>query len=52
MANMIALKFGILNQETESRNGTRNQISMIEKYYRYIKIPWCLNVQNEDNSFI
>ena len=50
MANMIALKFGILNQETESRNGTRNQISMIEKYY--IKIPWRLNVQNEDNSFI
>ena len=49
MANMIALKFGILNQETESRNETRNQISMIEKY---IKIPWRLNVQNEDNSFI
>ena len=37
MAKMTALKFEILNQETESRNGIRNQISMIEKYY--IKIP-------------
>ena len=37
MAKMAALKIGILNQETESRNGIRNQISIIEKYY--IKIP-------------
>ena len=32
MARMAALKVGILNQETESRNGIRNQISIIEKY--------------------
>ena len=36
-AQMAALKLGIWNQETESRKGIRNQISMIEKYY--IKIP-------------
>ena len=45
---MAALKVGILNQETESRNGIRNQISIIEKYY--INIPWHWNVQNKDNS--
>ena len=50
MAKMAALKLGILNQETESRNEIRNQISMIEKYY--IKIPWQWNLQNKDNSFI
>ena len=49
-AQMAALKLGIWNQETESRKGIRNQISMIEKYY--IKIPWHWNVQNKDNSFI
>ena len=27
-----SLKSGILNQEAESRNGVRNQISVIEKY--------------------
>ena len=47
-AKMAALKVGILNQETESRNGI--QISMIEKYY--IKIPWHWNAQNKDNSFM
>ena len=37
MAKMAVLKHGIPNEETESRNGVRNQISMTEKYY--MKIP-------------
>ena len=44
MAKMAAVKFLIWNEETESRNGVRNQISMTEKYF--IKIPWHWNVQN------
>ena len=37
-------KIWISNEETESRNGLRNQIAMTEKYY--VKIPWHWNVQN------
>ena len=44
MAKMAAIKYWISNEETESRNGVRNQISMTEKYF--IKIPWHWNVQN------
>ena len=44
MAKMAAVKYLISNEETESRNGVRNQISMTEKYF--IKIAWHWNVQN------
>ena len=44
IAKMAAVKDWISNEETESRNGVRNQIAMTEKYY--IKIPWHWNVQN------
>ena len=44
MAKMSAVRSWISNEETESRNGVRNQISMTEKYY--MKIPWHWNVQN------
>ena len=33
MAKMSAVKYRISNEETESRNGVRNQISMTEKFY-------------------
>ena len=48
MAKMAAVKYWISNEETESRNGVRNQIAMREKYY--IKIPWHWNVQNISTS--
>ena len=44
MAKMAAVKHWISNEETESRNGVRNQMSMTENYY--LKIPWHWNVQN------
>ena len=44
LTKMAAVKYWISNEETESRNGGRNQISMSEKYF--IKIPWHRNVQN------
>ena len=44
MAKMSAVRSRISNEETESRNGVRNQISMTEK--SYIKILWHWNVQN------
>ena len=44
MTKMAAVKYWISNEETESRNGVRNQISMTEKYF--IKIPWHWIVQN------
>ena len=44
MTKMAAVKYWISNEETESRNGVRNQISMTEKFY--IKIPWHWNEQN------
>ena len=44
MAKMAAVRYWISNEETESRNGVGNQISMTVKYF--IKIPWHWNVQN------
>ena len=44
MAKMAAVKHWISNEETESRNEVRNQMSMTENYY--LKIPWHWNVQN------
>ena len=50
MAKMSAVKYRISNEETESRNGVRNQISMTEKFY--IKIPWHWNEQTFPLQFL